>query len=385
MKQSTLKTRIILFGSYPPPYHGSSIYLKELTDLLLNDKDFQVFKVNSSDRKNDISNMGKFDFSNVYFSLKALLNLSFILIFNKIDILYVPISQNKLAYFRDGLAILLGKIFNAKVIVHLHGSYFLEFYEKSSNLYKKFIDLTMKASAGAIVLGKNLKFIFEKWFSDDKIFVLPNFIPKYVDSNSEVNNENNGSDEIKLTYLGNIVETKGILQVLESVSLLLRKNKNIILQIIGIFGKDPFTGMGEEQIKQNVLNFSDKYPENIKYLGQIKDINKKFSLLKNETNIFVFPSWLEGQPLVILEAMQCGLPIISTKNCGAIEETVIDGYNGILVEKKNVEQLIEAIERLIYDSELRRRMGKNSRKLYEENYTPEKHLEKFKEIIGNLK
>ena len=82
--------------------------------------------------------------------------------------------------------------------------------------------------------------------------------------------------------------------------------------------------------------------------------------------------------------MQCGLPIISTKNCGAIEETVIDGYNGILVEKKNVEQLIEAIERLINDSELRRRMGKNSRKLYEENYTPEKHLEKFKEIVKNV-
>lgn len=378
------KNNIILFGSYPPPYHGSSIYLKGLTDLLLNDKDFQVFKVDSSDRKNDISNMGKIDFFNVYYSLKALLQVVFILIFNRIDILYVPISQNRLAYLRDGLAILLGKIFNAKVIVHLHGFYFLEFYEKSSKLYKKFIDLTMKASSAAIVLGKNIEFIFEKWFSDDKIFVLPNFIPKYVDYNFVISNENNGSDEIKLTYLGNIVESKGILQVLESLSLLLRKNKNIVLQIIGIFGKDSFTGMDEEQIKQNILNFSDKYPENIKYLGQITDINKKFLILKNETDIFVFPSWLEGQPLVILEAMQCGLPIISTKNCGAIDETVIDGYNGILVEKKNVEQLTEAIERLINDPELRRKMGKNSRKLYEENYTPEKHLEKFKEIVKNV-
>jgi glycosyltransferase involved in cell wall biosynthesis len=82
--------------------------------------------------------------------------------------------------------------------------------------------------------------------------------------------------------------------------------------------------------------------------------------------------------------MHCGLPIISTKNCGAIEETVIDGYNGILVEKRNVKQLVNAIELLTKDEQLRKRMGKNSRKLYEENFTPEKHLSKFKAIVKNV-
>ena len=158
------------------------------------------------------------------------------------------------------------------------------------------------------------------------------------------------------------------------------------IQIIGKFGKDPFTGMQEDEIKNIILNIVNKYPEHIKYLGQITDIGKKFSILINETDIFVFPSWypVEGQPLVIIEAMQCGLPIISTKNCGAIEETVIDGYNGILVEKKNVKQLVNAIEVLIKDEQLRKRMGENSRKLYEENYRPEKHIEKFKEIIKSV-
>jgi glycosyltransferase involved in cell wall biosynthesis len=378
------KINIILLGSYPPPYHGSSIYLKGLSDLLTNDKEFKVYTVNSSDKKNDISNMGKIDFSNVYFSLKALFSLTFILILKKIDILYVPISQNKLAYLRDGIAVILGKVFRTKVIIHLHGSYFLEFYEKSSSFYKKFIDFTMKSSAGAIVLGNNLRYIFENWFSDNQIFVLPNFVEDHIKSMNSQNNIYHNGKLLKLTYLGNIVESKGILQVINAVEELLENGNDILLQIIGKFGKDPFTGMQEDKIKNIIIDIVNKYPERIKYSGQITDIKTKFYVLKNETDIFIFPSWYEGQPLVIIEAMQCGLPIISTKNCGAIEETVIEGYNGILVEKRNVNQLVNAIEVLIKDEQLRKRMGENSRKLYEENFTPEKHLLKFKAIVKNV-
>jgi len=380
------KINIILLGSYPPPYHGSSIYLKGLSDLLTNDKEFKVYTVNSSDKKNDISNMGKIDFSNVYFSLKALFSLTFILILKKIDILYVPISQNKLAYLRDGIAVILGKVFRTKVIIHLHGSYFLEFYEKSSSFYKKFIDFTMKSSAGAIVLGNNLRYIFENWFSDNQIFVLPNFVEDHIKSMNSQNNIYHNGKLLKLTYLGNIVESKGILQVINAVEELLENGNDILLQIIGKFGKDPFTGMQEDKIKNIIIDIVNKYPERIKYLGQITDIKTKFYVLKNETDIFIFPSWypVEGQPLVIIEAMQCGLPIISTKNCGAIEETVIEGYNGILVEKRNVKQLVNAIEVLIKNEQLRKRMGENSRKLYEENFTPEKHLSKFKAIVKNV-
>jgi len=380
------KINIILFGSYPPPYHGSSIYLRGLTDLLLKDGDFKVYIVDSSDKKNDISNMGKIDFSNVYFSLKALISLTFILILNKINILYIPISQNKLAYLRDGIAVILGKVFRTKVIIHLHGSYFLEFYEKSSSFYKKFIDFTMKSSAGAIVLGNNLRYIFEKWFNDNQIFVLPNFVEDHIKSLNLKNKINYDNKALRLTYLGNILESKGILQVINAVEELLENGNDILLQIIGKFGKDPFTGMQEDKIKNIIIDIVNKYPERIKYLGQITDIGKKISVLKNETDIFVFPSWypVEGQPLVIIEAMQCGLPIISTKNCGAIEETVIEGYNGILVEKRNVNQLVNAIEVLIKDEQLRKRMGENSRKLYEENFTPEKHLSKFKAIVKNV-
>jgi len=377
--------KIILIGSYPPPFHGSSIYLKNITELLNKEKEYKIISINCSDRKYDLSNMGKWSLSNVYFALEALILLIYNLIFKKIDLVYVPISQNTLAFFRDGIYILFSKIFGANVVIHLHGSYFFEFYEKSSNIYKKFIDFTMKFCNGAIVLGEKLKYIFQKWFNDDKIIVLPNFVEEIkMEKNFSEINSANGNKGIRITYLSNIVESKGIFELLESLILLKNKGYKFTLNIAGKFAEDPITKIEEKETEERLNSYLKKYDDFIRYLGPINNPSKKYQLLKNNTDIFVLPSWNEGQPLVILEAMACSLPIVSTRNCGVIDETVIDGYSGILVEKKNVEQLASALEKLILDSDLRKKMGENSYKRYIENYTPEVHLHKLKEIIRTV-
>lgn len=384
---NSIRKKIILIGSFPPPFHGSSIYLKNITELLSKEKEYKIITINCSDRKYDLSNMGKWSFSNVYYALEALILLIYNLISKKTDLVYIPISQNTLAFLRDGIYILISKIFGAKVIIHLHGSYFFEFYEKSSNIYKKFIDFTMKFCNGAIVLGEKLKYIFEKWFNDEKIFVLPNFVYE-IKIEKDLSDINSAKDNkcIRITYLSNIVESKGIFQLLEAVKFLKNKGYNFTLNIAGKVGKDPITKVDEKETEERLKSYLKKYEDFIRYLGPINNPSKKYQLLRNSTDIFVLPSWYwyEGQPLVILEAMACSLPIVSTRNCGVIDETVIDGYNGILVEKKNVEQLAIALEKLVLDSDLRKKMGENSYKRYIENYTPEVHLRKFKEIIRTV-
>ena len=93
----------------------------------------------------------------------------------------------------------------------------------------------------------------------------------------------------------------------------------------------------------------------------------------------MFPTYYppEGHPWVIVEAMAAGLPIISTDQ-GAITESVVDGVNGFIVEKRNPTAIAEKIITLIDDTHLRHKMGKASRIFYEEKFT-EKHLvENFK-------
>jgi glycosyltransferase involved in cell wall biosynthesis len=377
------KNRLLIIGSFPPPYHGSAIYLDKLSKKFIQEKDLEVFVVDTSDKRDDLTNLGRFDFVNVYAGLRSLFKLIYYLIFVRPDVVYIPISQNHWAYFRDGLFILISSVFKAKILIHLHGSYFLKFYEKSSWLYQKFIDLTMKRVDGAIVLGEKLKYIFEKWLSTDKIFVLPNFIEWEFNEDKNCSAKNDVS-VVRITYLGNLYESKGTFDLLEAIKIVKENARTkFIVNIAGKFGSDPVTGLSLREHEIRFGNYLKELDDVVNYIGEIKEEKDKFELLKN-TDIFVFPSWNEGQPLVILEAMSCGCPVISTKDVGVIDETVIDGVNGLLIEKRNIRQLADAIIKLIQDRGLRMKMGEESKKRFCELYTLEKHIKKFKEILKEL-
>jgi len=76
-------------------------------------------------------------------------------------------------------------------------------------------------------------------------------------------------------------------------------------------------------------------------------------------DIFVFPSLMEGMPLVLLEAMAAGMPVVTTEICG-MADVVEDDFNGLLVPPADSERLVEATERLCESVELRKRIGQQA-------------------------
>ena len=137
----------------------------------------------------------------------------------------------------------------------------------------------------------------------------------------------------------------------------------------------------ESETKKHAFGFiqENHLEDKIEFVGRILGGEKEKFLV--DTDIFVFPSWCEGHPIVVIEAMAAGCPVISTKNVGAIPETVINGETGILVEKKNPEAVAEAIINLIEHPELRIRMGMAGRKRYEQYYTQEKNIENMIKVF----
>ena len=107
-------------------------------------------------------------------------------------------------------------------------------------------------------------------------------------------------------------------------------------------------------------------------------------LFWKDADIFVFPTYYHNEcfPLVILEAMEQGLPVIST-NEGGIPDIIDNGNSGYTVEKNNPMDLASAIELLIKDLELCISMGKAGRKLFEENFTEEVFEKKMKECLND--
>ena len=84
--------------------------------------------------------------------------------------------------------------------------------------------------------------------------------------------------------------------------------------------------------------------------------------------MFVLSSLREGLPCSILEAMACGLPVVSTKT-GGIDEVLIDRKTGIMVQSGNVSELKNAMEEMIAGNELRKELGRNGRQFIVENYS----------------
>lgn len=234
--------KIIFIGVTPPPYHGVTIFNKKM----LNSKLCNVFDISHLDTSDHrgLYNLGKFNLTNVFLAIKNFVALIIMILKLKPDIIYLPISQN-IAYLRDGLFILLPRCFSrAKVVIHLNGSYFKQYYDESNWVIRKFIDLTMKKVDTAIVLGKSLKYIFNGWVRNCKV------VPNGTDFNPDISKKRLGERKsVIVGYLSNLIESKGVLDILEAANIVISKYKYKGTKI-------KFAGpWGDEKIKDKVFEF----------------------------------------------------------------------------------------------------------------------------------
>ena len=101
-------------------------------------------------------------------------------------------------------------------------------------------------------------------------------------------------------------------------------------------------------------------------------------------DVFVLPSFGEGMPNVVLEAMSCGLPVVATAVAGSAE-LVRDGVNGLLVPPADVPALSQALARLVGDASMRKSMGKQSRLLaqsYDWAFVAERYDNLSKQVLA---
>ena len=197
---------------------------------------------------------------------------------------------------------------------------------------------------------------------EDCIFVPNGIKNEFIESDNDIQIlEEEKKNEYKLIYLSNMIKTKGSLDLINAMRIITKINKNIKLEFAGgwrsSFSKDDF-----EKII-NEFNLKDY----VKHVGAVYGDDKSSFLRSGD--IFVFPTKYKNEcfPLVLLEAMSFGLPVITT-NEGAITEVIINKMNGIIAEKNNPKDLADKILTLVNDKELRDTMKhrnfKSTRKLY---------------------
>ncbi|MGL5766585.1 MAG: glycosyltransferase [Sarcina sp.] len=183
-------------------------------------------------------------------------------------------------------------------------------------------------------------------------------------------NLNIKESDIIVSFIGRLVKEKGIIDLLEAFKLI--KNKNIKLLLIG----DLCQGDRDTTTIQNIKKSND----NIIMLGKRDDINKLLKI----SDIFCLPSYREGMPRSIIEAMAMENAVIATNIRGAREE-VIENKTGFLVNVGAPQEITNAIERLVDDPSLLEYMKKQGRKralkLYDEKKVVQKQLDVFENLL----
>ena len=351
------KHKILIIGPTSPPYTGMSVATETLLDSSLRDK-LDITHLDTSDRR-AITNMGRFDLMNIFLAFKHSFLLLWLCSSRHFHMAYLPISQNSLGYLRDGVLLSICKLFGLKVIVHLHGGYFRKFYDASGSFMKRIVRSTLSKVSAVVVLGESLRYIFKGLVPENKIFVVSNGVQDYFDKDIH---DSSKDGTFRVLFLSNFLREKGLFEVLKIVPLAVRRCNNIKFVFAGEWNNRGDDKEAQEFIKENNIQ------AHTEFVGVV-DSAEKIKLL-NKVDLLVLPTFypLEGQPLVILEAMSAFLPVITTRK-GAIAETIRDGENGFLVEAKDSQQLVDRIMRLISEPSLYSTIAAKNRDDYLKKYT----------------
>ena len=326
---------------------------------------FNTRYINSSSSRN-INELGKASLKKLIIYTHILYQTISALIIFRPYLCYIALSAKGVAFYKDCVMILLFKLFCKKTVLHFHNKGVAKYQDRwiDDKLYK-FVFRDSKV----ILLSNRLYRDISKYVNKQNVLICPNGIP------IEAQNENIKAENstLKLLFLSNMMKAKGVYDLLEACVILKQKSYNFRCDFVGkwadITEASFLNHVNECQIDDIVEAHGAKYGE---------DKSDYF----NNTDIFIFPTFYENEcfPLVLLEAMQNGLPIVTT-NEGGIPDIVDDGITGFIVEKQNPELLANKIEELILKPELRKKMGEAGKQKFEKQYTLEHFERRMCEIL----
>lgn len=350
-----MNNRILCLLHMPPPNYGVTIINDKIaSDILARCFKADILAINTSKSLEDID---KISFAKAGTLLKVWFTLLFKLINNHYDFCYFTLTPTGVGFYKDLFFVFLLKIFRIKTIFHLHGKGLSKKHNKRNDLFYKFCFKDSKV----IILAQSLIYDIEKYTKKEDVYVLPNGIQGSLEDDDfkEVSLNRSSNNHLNLLFLSNMIRSKGVFDAIAAAKILKDKGYNFKFNFIG----DWFDITNEEFInKAKELGLADS----IQYHG-FKSGEDKRKVFK-EADIFVYPTFNDTFPLVLLEAMEFGLPIVSTYE-GAIPEIVEHSKTGFLSSQHDHASLAKNIEVLINDKDLREKMGALARDKFLNEYT----------------
>jgi glycosyltransferase involved in cell wall biosynthesis len=275
------------------------------------------------------------------------------------DIVHIHMASRR-STFRKAKYIKLAKKHNKKIVLHIHGAGYKNFYDECDEKKKKYVRDILALCDRIIVLSEEWYDFFKNLVEQEKLVVVYNSIVVPDDFEKNINTNS-------ILFLGRIGKRKGIYDLIEVIEKVIPKYPNLKLYI----GGDGEVEKLKKIIKERNLE------NNVEYIGWTSG-EKKNNFLRN-VSFYILPSYNEGMPMSVLEGMAYKNITIST-NVGGIPKVIEHEKNGIIIEPGDKEKMEMYILHLLEDEKFRKKLSDEARKTIVEKFNIEVIIKKLEEI-----
>jgi glycosyltransferase involved in cell wall biosynthesis len=313
-----------------------------------------------STHRDDVSKIGKFVHGIKAYFRFVRLALSF-----KPQVVHVHSSFGA-SFFRKAVIIMLGRMLGQRQINHIHGADFDSFYNDAGAMKKRLARYVYDLAASTVVLSKEWEDRIKGICRRSRVYCLNNFaVLPTAEEAAEIERYSERGNIV--LFLGEVGKRKGAFDLPAIIQNVAAHVPDVVFVI---------AGNGEIEAVQEMVNRVG-CANNAQFTGWIGPDQKRDLLL--DSRVFLLPSYNEGLPMSILEAMSYGLPVVST-TVGGIPEVVKEDVNGYLFQPGDVEGTAHAIVRLLQNDGRAIKIGAANRELIRSTYSLDAYAEKLDAI-----
>lgn len=312
----------------------------------------------------------------IKFEIKLIIKLIFFFFFLKkyrIEIVHLNSGLTQVSLLREGILSIIAKFAGCKTLFFIHGWKEKEFRKISENrIKKKLVTNVLNKQNGIVLLAKQFKVkLVDLGIDQNKIRVTSTM----VESNRYLPLDKKFLKPYKILICANMIKEKGVFELIEAAPNVLKKFPN---------SKFIFVGNGKDLVKLKQKTKKMNLEKNVVFMRHTIGVEKN-EIFKN-SHIFAFPSYTEGFPTVIPEAMAAGAALIYTP-VGGLVDTLVDGTNGYVVKSMppHPKEISEKIIKLIGNCKLMKNMSENNIKKAKEKFDVKVVSKQITEIYQNIK
>lgn len=336
---------LFMIGPVPPPHGGVGQIFQSILDSEIRDH-FRITVVDTSkkDAREIVSDPGVSLRDGIYL-LRSIADLVVKLARERPDVAFLtPVADHSL--LREAIFVRLARLAGAGTVCQFHARYEGELFVSGHRWARRLLGPLLGPADRILLLSDGLRRFFAADFSPRKTGVLPNFVDSTQFDHLRVPRP--ARSALTVFFLGRLSEPKGVWDLLHVVEPVLARAPDTRF-VLGGIAEFPEV---EHEIQAFVA--ARRLGERVALPGTLTGPAKLAAFAA--ADVFCLPTHLDNQPVVLLEAMAAGLPVVTTR-VGAIPEMLVDGEHGLLIAPRDRHELGESLVRLLGDDLLRARMG----------------------------